>query len=109
MDPIALATITSALTLLSTEVAKGAAGEAGKQLWARIQSMLGWAKDPSPPELSVEIARKLATTPELASKIVELLQGHAHSVPQASSLVGHIDAQKVVVASEFNVSGDFIM
>ena len=109
MDPIVLATITSALTLLSTEAAKGAASEAGKQLWGRIRSMLGWAKDPSPPDLSAEIARKLATAPELASKIVELLQGNAHSVPQASSLVQHIDAQKVIVASEFKVSGDFNM
>jgi hypothetical protein len=109
MDPITLATITSALTLLSTEVAKGAASEAGKALWTKIKSMLGWAQDPSPSDLAPEIARKLAADSKIAKEIVELLQAQPESNRHASTLVQSIDADKVIVAGEFKVSGDFHM
>ena len=109
MDPILLATITSAITLIGSEVAKGAASKAGETLWAKIKSMLGFGHDPSPTDLAPEIARKLAADPELAKKIVELLQAHPESSQQASALVQSIDAEKVIVAGEFKVSGNFNM
>jgi hypothetical protein len=83
MDPIILATITSALTLLSTEVAKCAQ---------------------SPSDLAPEIARKLAADSKIAKEIVELLQAQPESSRHASTL-----ADKVIVAGEFKVSGDFHM
>lgn len=109
MDPIVLATITSALTLISTEVTKGAAGEAGKALWTKIKSTLRWAHDPSSSELASVIARTLAADPQSAKKIVELLQSNPETNPQASNLVQSIDAEKVIVAGEFKVSGNFNM
>ena len=109
MDPIALATITSALTLIATEVAKGTASEAGKALWTQIKSMLGLAQEPSSANLAPEIAGRLAVDSKLAKKIVELLQAHPDSDRRASALVEKIDAEKVIVAREFNISGDFRM
>jgi len=109
MDPVTLATITAALTVLSMEVAKGAAGEAGKTLWNKIKSKLGWDQDPSPQDLAPEIARKLAADFKLAQEVVKLLQLHPESSRQASTLVQNIDAEKVIVAGKFKVSGDFHM
>jgi hypothetical protein len=109
MDPIILATVTSALTLVATEVTKGAAGEAGKGLWSKIKSVLGWTQDPSSSELASVIARKLASDPEAAKKIIALLQANPDSSPQASNLVHSIDAEKVIVAGAFKVKGDFNM
>ena len=109
MDPIALATITSALTLIASEVAKGAASEAGKGLWAQIKSMLGLSHEPKPENLAPEIAGRLAADSELAKKIVQLLQANPESARQASTLVQRIDAEKVIVAHQINISGDFNM
>lgn len=109
MDPVILATITSALTLIATEAAKGAANEAGIALWARIKSMMGWVQEPRLPDVAPEIARKLLTDSELATKILELLQSHPEGSRQASTLVQSIDAEKVIRAEKFEVKGDFHM
>jgi hypothetical protein len=109
MDPVILATVTSAITLVATEVTKGAASEAGKALWTKIKGMFGWSTDPSPPDLAADIARKLANDAELTKKIVELLKAQPENDQRASSLVRNIDAEKVVVAGKIEVSGDFIM
>jgi hypothetical protein len=109
MDPIVLATITSALTLISTEVTKGAASEAGKALWGRIRSMLGWTQDPKASDLAPEIARKLAADPGLAKELTTLLQSDHESSQQASTLVQSIDAEKVIVVGTMNVSGGLHM
>ncbi len=109
MDPVILATVTSAILLIATEVMKGAAGDAGKTLWSNIKGMFGWSQDPSLPDLAPQIATRLAKDPELTKKLVELLQKHPEESPMASTLVGKIDAQKVVVVGTMNVSGDFNM
>jgi hypothetical protein len=109
MDPVVLATVTSATTLIATEVAKGAAGEAGKALWSQIKGMFGWQNDPSPPDLAPEIARRLANDAELTKAIIELLKARREISPEASSLVQNISAEKVVVAQTLNVGGDFHM
>ncbi len=109
MDPVVLATVTSATTLIATEVAKGAAGEAGKALWSQIKGMFGWREDPSPPDLALEIARRLAKDADLTKAIVELLKTRREASPEASSLVQSISADNVVVAQTINVGGDFRM
>jgi len=77
MDPITLATVTSAATVLATEVAKGAAGEAGKDVWTKIKSLLGWKAEPAPAELAPSIAATLLEQPALAEQLAPLLQQRA--------------------------------
>lgn len=107
MDPVTLATITSAVTILATEVAKGAASEAGKQAWTAAKKLLGFSSDPSEAQLAPEIARRLAGNADAAKQIVTLLQEEPTGCP--SSLVGSINAEKVVVADQINIAGDLNM
>lgn len=103
MDPITLATATSALTLLGTECAKGAAAETGKDIWLRAKKLLGWTKEPEANELPKAIATKLNGDEELLSQIVDLLA--KAPVPDlstqiAGSLVGNLRSEKTVVAQK---------
>jgi hypothetical protein len=109
MDPIVLATLTSALTLISTEVGKGVASEAGKDLWTQIKSMFGWVKEPKAADLAREIASQLENDKELASKVLELLQMQPENHREASAFVQNIDAKNLIYAGVFNVGRDFIV
>ena len=109
MDPITLATVTSAVSVLASECAKGAASDAGKDLWARIKSLLSWSKDPELADLAPLLAKQLSANEKLALNIVELLKGSPEAETVAGKLVGRIDAQKVIVAGRIEVSGDFKM
>ena len=68
MDPVTLATITSAVTVLATECAKKAAAEAGKDLWAKIKSLLKWNDEPPIATVPERIARELQSDPSLGPK-----------------------------------------
>lgn len=105
MDPIALATITSGVVVLANEVFKKVASEAGKDLWDQVKSLFGWSDDPEPEVIAVEIAERLNADPELAKSVLGLLQ--SRPVGSAASLVGSIDAKKVVVIKDQTVSRDF--
>ena len=96
MEPITLATTTSALTLLATEVAKGLGDEAGKDLWEKVKRLLHWSGDPQTSELSVKLATELSADDELASQVIKLLQS-SPNVGTPAALVGRIDADKVFV------------
>ncbi len=111
MDPITLATVTSAVTLLATECGKGLASEAGKATWSKIRSLLGWQDEPTEKtekEFAPAVARRLEKDEVVVRQIVALLQEQP-AVGTASALVGSIQADKVVVAETLNVSGDFNM
>lgn len=45
MEPLTLATLTGAVTVLASEVGKGIASEAGKSAWGRIKSLFNWSAD----------------------------------------------------------------
>jgi hypothetical protein len=98
LDSAALASITTAVTLVWNDYLKGLATEAGKATWAGIRSILGWKEDPPAEEAPAQIAEKLRSSPELAENILQVLKtGDAGS---ASALVGKIESGggKVVVA-----------
>jgi hypothetical protein len=99
MDPVALAAVTSAVTVLGTKVAEGAASEAGKSLWGRVKELLGWKGEPPSAEIATRAAEHLQNHPEDAPTIIQLLQQDKGSV---GMLVGHIDAEKVVVARKID-------
>ena len=100
MEPLTLATLTAAVTVLALEVGKGAAAEAGKSAWGKIKSLFRWSADPAEKDLSADIAKVLAANEALARQVVEILQ--AQSTGTASTLVGTINADKVVVADKID-------
>jgi hypothetical protein len=99
MDAVALAAVTSAVTVLGTKVAEGVATEASKSIWAGLKRIFGWEKEVPTEELPIHTARQLSANPELAKQVLQLLRGDKGTVGQ---LVGHIQAEKVVVANVIN-------
>jgi len=100
MEPVILATLTSAVTVLASEVGKGIASEACKSAWGKIKSLFNWSAEPKEAELSAEIAKALQANEALAQQIVKLLQ--SQSTGTASKLVETINAEKVVVADKID-------
>ncbi len=100
MEPLTLAVLTSAVTVLALDVGKGAASEAGKDVWNKIKSLFKWSAEPAEKDLSHDIAKMLATNEALARQVTEILQ--AQSTGTASNLVGTINAEKVVVAEKID-------
>ena len=92
MEPLILATLTSAVTVLASEVGQGIASAAGKSAWGRIKALFKWPAEPAEPDLSAEIAKSLAANEALARQVVEILQ--AQSTGTASKLVGRISVDK---------------
>ncbi|MCA8999026.1 MAG: hypothetical protein KDA80_18645, partial [Planctomycetaceae bacterium] len=105
MDPITLATVTSALTVLGTKCAEGAASQLGKDLWSRTKGLLGWTEEPDIQELPKAIATTLITDQERMNQIVALLHDAKmkdSSVQLVGTLVGNLTAEKAVVAQNVN-------
>lgn len=103
MDPIALATATSALTVLASECAKGAASEVGKDIWSKAKGLFGWTEEPAASVLPKAIATELHSNDELLSAIVKLLAeapASEQSTQIAGSLVGNLRSERVVVAQK---------
>ncbi len=100
MEPVTLAMLTSAVTVLALEVGKGAASELGKSAWGKIKSLFKWSAEPAEADLSADIAKALEANEALARQVVEILQ--AQSTGTASTLVGTINADKVVVADKID-------
>lgn len=107
-DPVILATVTSALSVLGLKAIDGVLSEAGKDLWKTVKQRLCWSADPSPDNLATGIAARLKDDPTLTNQLAELLKSQPEA-GTASALVGNIQAGKVVVAGTVNVSGDFKM
>jgi hypothetical protein len=99
IDPVALATIASAVSELGNEYLKGIASDAGKATWTRVKTLLGWSSDPAPAEIPEKAARAMTDSPDLAEKLVALLK--TTHVGTATTMVGKIEAHggKVVVAN----------
>ena len=102
MDPISLATITSAATNLGIEAITDTASEAGKELWATIREKLGWRREPASSEMAEGIARKLQDDEELTRELVRLLQNQNDS-SHSRALVENINADKVTLAENVTI------
>ncbi len=95
LDPITLATITSAVTLFGTKVLEGLGGEAAKTAWDRVTKVFGWQETPNAADLARATAEHLQANPQHAASVVQLLQQQGGNV---GMLVGHIEAERVLVA-----------
>jgi hypothetical protein len=99
MEPVTLATLTTAAWALLNE----AGGEA---IWDGVKSLFVWKKKPAPEMLAREIAESLLAHPELQAQLVELIQ--RSGVSSAGQLVGSISGAKKVAVVQ-HVHGDFKM
>jgi len=99
VDPVALASITSAVAVIGNEYLKGVATEAGKATWTGIKSLLGWTSDPPPAEIPEKVASAVSLSPDISVKLLELLK--TNELGTATALVSNIkaDGGKIVVAS----------
>jgi hypothetical protein len=109
MDPITLATISSAVSVLAMECAKGIASATGKDLWGKIKSLFGWQTEPPPSELAESIASELQKDPKRAAQILTLLKQTANTGSFSAPLVSKIDAKKVIVADKIDIHGNLNM
>jgi len=99
VDPLVLASITSAVAVLGNEYLKGVASDAGKSTWSEIKSLMGWKNDPNLAEIPTKINEAMSSSSDIAERLVKLLK--ENQVGSASALVGRIEATggKVVVAN----------
>jgi len=100
MDPITLATVTSGVSLLAHEVARGVADAAGHDVWKQIKTLLGFTPEPPPDQLAPKVAQRLQHDEKLTDKIIQLLQSNEMAHSPAATLVGSIHARGVVFANQ---------
>ncbi len=105
MDPITLATVTSALTVLATEATKATASEAGKELWAKVKSLFCWKTEPARSDLAPSIAIRLNNDSDIAARVVALLREsnlNDGTTLAVGTLVTNLSADKVIVANRID-------
>lgn len=107
MDPILVATVTAAVTVLAREVGKAAIGASVHQLWQRIAHAFSWKEQPKESDLAPEVAKRLLADAALTARIAAILKESGPDAKVVGALVARIDAQKVVVADSIVVHGDF--
>ena len=95
IDPVTLGVLTAAVTTLASEVGKGAMGEAGKELWARVKEAFEWVAEPEADALPTEVAKALVASPELRDRVAALLK-ESPEAGAAGRVVIH--AEKVGIA-----------
>lgn len=104
MDPVTIATITSAVTVVAAEVAKGIASAASKDIWSKIKGVLGWSENPNLSDMPIHLAKRLLSDAEIGRKLLEILQtipaDVAPDIQVPKSLVDKLEIKggKVVVA-----------
>jgi hypothetical protein len=69
MDPVTIASLTTAVVLLATEAGKSGASEAGKAAWGAIQKLLNVSNADANSDLATEVAKALTAKPELAAEV----------------------------------------
>ena len=104
MDPVLLATVTSSLSFLATEVTKGIATESGKGLWNKVCKQLFPRQDiqPNSANITVHIAQALVKSPELLTEIANDLKNN--NAGHSSSIIQYAD--KIININTPNISGD---
>lgn len=105
MEPTMIAAVSASLAALATEVSKGVAGEAGKDAWNKIKHLLGKKPQEAIEQAQCVVAERLESDPERLHELLSLLKSSQSA--NVAQLVGHIEAEKVIVAG--SISGDVHM
>ena len=91
MEPISLAVLTAAVTTLATKAAERFGEEAGKSLWGKVKTTLGWSADPPTQELAPKLAERFNGDEAVAARVLELLkENQPGEASQVQQLVGQI-------------------
>lgn len=98
MDPVTLATVTTALSFVGHEVAKGTASEASKTLWKKITGLFGWKDEPAEAAIPQTVAQGIVDQPHLLDSLLKLLEHQADG--GASAIVQNLRAKNAFVAKE---------
>ena len=110
MDPITLATVTSAVVNLALEAAKDLAPTAFKDTWEQVKQWLGFSTEPAHEELAPKVAACLKDSESLlkgseslAIKILEAVR----KLPANSStrLLGSVQVTNGQVQVNFTIHG----
>lgn len=106
-----VAAIVAGVKALATAFAGGAAKEGGVAGWKKLQQLFGWGDGatsetvPTPEKIEADVTSKIESDPTLAKEAVVTLQAAkepSEERPAWGQLVGHIDAEKVVVANKID-------
>ena len=102
IEPVALASITSAIAVLGNEYLKGVASETARATWSGVKALFGWTSDPEPAEIPEKVARAISESPAVVEKLVDLLKSNPSGA--ATALVGRIEVSggKVIIANTIN-------
>lgn len=101
IDPALLVLVSGAVKKLVESIAAGTGEEAAKTLWKRIQGLLGSSEATISHESVDAVVRDTATQdPESFKQVLLALQEHQEK--PWGQLVGHIEAEKVVVAGHIS-------
>ena len=96
--------MTSAVTMLAVECAKGVASGVGKSLWAEIKSLLTWKEEPEIADLAIEIAKKLQASPDMAQQVEVILKNKQSSSSTISgALIAHVSGGKVIAGQTIHI------
>src|SRR5262245_36041901 len=107
MEPITLATVTTAATTLALDAAKDAASDVAKQAWEKIKGWLGWTKTPPTEDLAGAIASALAKNTDAAESIIAELK--ARDTGLASRLASKVEISFSNTAGNARADRDVII
>lgn len=100
IDPVSLASITSAIAVLGNDYLKGVASEAGKSTWNQVKALLGWSSDPAPAEIPEKVAAAVKDSPDITERLLELLK---NSPPLVGKITVGSGGKVVVIGTAQNV------
>lgn len=103
MDPISLATVTSAVVNLALESGKELASDITKDTWTQIKEWLGWDSAPSHEQIAPAIATKLADDSELANRVTALIKDRPSTL--ATTLVASLRLEKGSITTVYKNTG----
>jgi|GEM_PF-3311622 hypothetical protein len=105
IDPVSIAAVTAAVTVLATKFVEGVLAEAGKSLWKRVAPVLGLAESPKPedlPDMPEKVAQALVERPDALAEVQRILAEN----PAATGVNITINAKNVgagyVAGNQYN-------
>jgi hypothetical protein len=104
MDPITIATVTAAATVIGVSVLRGTAPDADKAAWDELQEVFGWDKQPTTDDLSATIAYQLINEEDVAGQVVYIIKTNADK--NTARLLGGIRLMTEEEAAAEEAEGD---
>ena len=99
MDPISTAVL-AGLMNVAADAAKDTTNHLATSAWGKIKNALGWTTDPAPAELKASAEKTLATKPEAAQQVQQIVNDYRQQVGGVSvGTVGSINLAGATVGT----------